>query len=298
MSVCIVMQAEGGKHGERLVCVTDNRVAFGDFSGEHLALKAEVLFPGWGVLFAGNDVEHAPPIIRSAEKKILVVYKRKRDLEPEDVSDALSDAYSEHLQTQIESKILRKHRFDGESFLNAGKIKCTPEVYAKVWDRVDRERLSLTFIVYGFDRHKKGCIWVVDGENAPVSYDSIGFWSIGKRAPAALSTIAFHKSRDRALAASLENTVYVALTAKFMAQAASDVGPSTFAAVLSAPSDPTSCIILTQEEIARVRTLWEKSGIPHIKKYVSEFVKQLLETAGKDMETRIKEKEDDLKQKL
>jgi hypothetical protein len=288
VTVALAMLGSYGPMGDqRLVCITDNRVGFGDFSGENVALKNEVLVPGWGVLIAGNDVDHAPAIIRSARKKIrAVLAKTKQPLEPEEIAEALDESFSEQLQIQIENKILRKHGFDGESFRNSGKQRCTPEIYARVWDKVDREKFSLSFIVYGFDQNRIGHIWLVDGEDAPKSYDSIGFWSIGKGASAALNTIAFYLSRDRQLASSIEDTVYVAFAAKFMAES-SDVGPSTFAVILPPPSQDGFATVFTPPEIEKTRKLWEDAGVPRIGQSVSKAVKEIIDTSTNAMTARV-----------
>lgn len=257
---------------KRLILITDNRVAFGDFSGENLSLKTRpILYGYWQVMFAGNEVEHAEPIIRTAQKELLATAeKNKRPHEPEEVAAIVDHAYSEQLQAQIENKILRKHHFDAESFQKIGKLKCTPEVYAKTWDRIDREKLSLRFLVCGFDTEERAHIWLVDGENAPTSYNEINFWAIGKGASTALSRIALHVSKHQGFG-TIEEAVYVGLTAKFAAEAASDVGPSTFVAILEFPHHPSSLRgranalgMVSDDAIKRIRTIWDKTGVPPV----------------------------------
>lgn len=291
VSVCVVARYLVRDGSDKLVCIADQRVSFGDFSGEHLTLKSTPISPGWAVLFAGNDVEHAQPIIVAAEKMAaLAVKKYNRELEADEVAELVDQSYSAHLERQIANKHLRKHKFTSESFLNTGKTKCTPEVYLKTWDRISGEKLSLRFIVCGFDEARKAHIWLVDGEHAPTSYDTIGFWSIGRGAPAALSSIAFHISETKGFS-SLEETVYVALTAKFMAETASDVGPSTFGVVLSHPDEKTPVIILRQAVIDGIRKLWKKSGRPRIPRSVPTQVGAWLEASRMYEEERDRENE-------
>lgn len=266
MSVCIAM-----RHArKRLILVTDNRVAFGDFSGENLSLKATpILYGYWQLMFAGNDVEHAEPIIRTVRKRLLATAsKNERPHEAEEVAAIVDDAFSEQLQAQIENKILRKHGFNVETFQQKAKLKCTPEIYAKTWDRIDREHLSLRFLVCGFDKEELPHIWLVDGENAPRSYNEIDFWAIGSGAPSALSRLALHISKHKSFGETIEEAVYLGITAKFAAEAASDVGPSTFVAVLDFPHHAgslkgrPSLTMVAGDAIERLRKIWNRTGIP------------------------------------
>ena len=93
-------------------------------------------------MFAGNDVEHAAPIVRMAKARLIALAKGKSPgvvISPEEATDILDAAYSEHLQAQIENKILRKRNFTSESFQKLGKLRCTPEVYGKVWEQIGKE---------------------------------------------------------------------------------------------------------------------------------------------------------------
>lgn len=287
VSVCIAI-----RHQEkRLILITDNRVALGDFSGENMSLKTRpLLFGYWQVMFAGNEVEHAEPILRLAHKNLLATAKHnKRPHEPEEVAALVDDAYSEHLQMQIENKILRKHGFDAQSFQTSGKLKCTADIYARTWDRVDRERLSLRFLVCGFDKEQHAHIWLVDGENAPTSYNEINFWAIGTGAPAALSRIALHISKYEGFG-TIEEAIYVGLTAKFAGEAASNVGPSTFVAIFEFPHDPESMReranalgMVSGSAINRIRTIWNRTGIPPVPRGACEVLRNDMAEVRKEI---------------
>jgi hypothetical protein len=244
--------------------VTDNRAAFGDFSGEHLTIKTAALWHGWAVMFAGNDVEHAEPIIRSAKKGLrALAEKTGRIICPEEAVEIVDHAYSEQLQAQIENKILRKRGYDTESFKQRGKAKCTPDVYARVWDQIGKEKLSLRFLVSGHDENGNGHIWLVNGEDAPTSYNAIHFWAIGLGAPAALSRIALYLSRFKEFT-SLEEAIYVAVTAKFAGEAASNVGRSTFVEIEKHWTHVNDAIPLGEDVIEAMRASWESGGVPPV----------------------------------
>ncbi len=274
VSVCIAVLCE---QRTKVVCVTDQRVSFGDFSAEYATFKNEPILPNWVVLFAGNDVEHADPIIRAARENLMAMLtKLKRRLRPDEVAQVLDDAYSEQLQAHIENKILRKHRFDSQSFQRLGKQRCTPEVYARTWDRIDKEELSLAFLACGFDEKGRGHIWLVTGNGAPVSYDSIGLWAIGTGAPSAMNSLSFHVSRQElATHSPVHRAVYTALSAKFMAESASDVGKSTFVVVLTNDANKPLEYV-SDGGVDTIRKLWEKRGTPRVPKAIDAVVPKLI----------------------
>ncbi|MGA9510239.1 MAG: hypothetical protein WBV55_16600 [Candidatus Sulfotelmatobacter sp.] len=229
-------------------------------------------------------MEHAAPIIERA-RRVLRTHIHGGQHEPEHVIDVIDAAYAEHLQTQIENKILRKHGYDTESFKKEARRTCSPEIQGKVWDKIDRERLSLQFLVCGFDKERVGHIWVVDGENAPVCYDSIEFWAIGSGAAAALSRIALHISKYKGFN-SVEEAIYVAMTAKFAAESASDVGRSTFMAVDKHPSARNHLEMLSDEGMERLRTIWNRVGIPPAPSSACDFIRKNMTELRKSFNKR------------
>jgi hypothetical protein len=279
VSVCIAVLCE---HGKKIVCVTDNRVSFGEFSAEHSAWKNYPIWTTWLVLCAGDDIEHADPIIRKSRKYCLALYKKlRRVLEPEEVADAVDLAYSEQLQAHIENKILRKHQFDSESFQKTGKSKCTPEVYMSFINKIEKTALSLEFLICGFDAKGQGHIWKVKGDGAPTSYDLIGFWSIGMGASAALSCLAFHVSRGHLnVYSSLPDAAYLTMAAKFMSESASDVGRSTFVVIVDAKGKEAVRLV-SNPGVETVRRIWEKRGVPKVpRKQIDNIVSKLIYNIG------------------
>lgn len=272
----------GPRRDDRLILVTDNRAAFGEFSGEHLTTKSAPLWHGWSVMFAGNDVEHAEPIIRNAKQALVALAKKTgRVITPEEASGIVDHAYSEQLQAQIENKILRKHGYDTESFQRLSKEQCTAGVYARVWDQIGKEKFSLKFLVTGHDENGLGHIWLVDGESAPTSYNTISFWAIGRGANAALGRIAVYLSKHKGFE-SLEEALYVAVTAKFAAESAENVGQSTFVVIDSHWSHETDAVVLQAPVIDLLRVSWNKREIPRapsvalrgLKRYLPALEKQ------------------------
>src|SRR5208337_2794076 len=143
------------EHRKKIVLVTDNRASFGAFSAEGAVLKNWPLAPNWVTIYAGDDVEHADPIIRVVRREAWKIAVRNAGrVKAEEIVSMMDDAYSEQLQAHIEKKFLRKHNFTGESFLKLGKLKCTPDVYNRICGKIEKENFSLRFILAGFGEEK------------------------------------------------------------------------------------------------------------------------------------------------
>ncbi|HEV7220215.1 MAG TPA: hypothetical protein VGN39_15185, partial [Terriglobales bacterium] len=63
VSVCLALACNGG---DSIVTVCDKKVDFGDYSADRTAVKNISFGKSALVLFAGNEVEHADPIIETA----------------------------------------------------------------------------------------------------------------------------------------------------------------------------------------------------------------------------------------
>jgi 20S proteasome alpha/beta subunit len=274
VSVCIAVICEGGK---KIVCVTDNKVSFEDFSAENAVWKSYPIADRWTALYAGNDVEHAMPILRAAGKVSLEMPRKlKRRLTLTEVVFNLEEAYSEHLQSHIERKILRKHGLDTETFLKSGKLKITQEVYGKVWDRIDKTEFSLIFLACGFDEDGEAHLFVVNGQGVSGDHEALGYFAVGSGAPAAMSVLSFHRSRnDLSIFSTVGQATYVALTAKFMAESHGEVGTSTVVQVLS--NDPERATqYVSSAGVATVRKLWNAKGSPRVPKDAEDLVSKLI----------------------
>ena len=106
VSVAICAICDGGK---AFVCASDQKATFGDFSADHAVIKTTYLSKGWWTLFAGNDPEHAPFILRSARAKLKASAKTSHS--SEEVLAAMEDSYGERYHNQIEKKILLKYGY-------------------------------------------------------------------------------------------------------------------------------------------------------------------------------------------
>jgi hypothetical protein len=277
MSVCIAVLCEERK---TLVCVSDNKVNFGTFSAETVAMKDIPIYKRCTALVAGNDTEHANPILERAHQ---LLYSNNKVKSPSEIADIVDQAFAERVNREIEAKVLRKRGFTVESFLEKGKQKCTPSAYLALCNRIDQVSISLRFLICGFDEQGIGHIYSVDGKTAPSNYDSVGFWAIGSGAHAALSSLAFHANQaDVSVFRPKEEAVYFALTAKFMAESSDEVGKLGALVSVFDASPEHEIEYMRLEAITQVRALWQVEGAPRVPKNISEFVGPLLAPLKQD----------------
>ena len=258
VTVCIGALCE---NGNKIVLVSDNKVSFGDFSADMAVFKQEVFFPRWVTLFAGDDVEHIPFILQKARSLLFAAQRRKKKQpSPTQVANAIQRAYEERLNAQIEAKVLRRYQFTCQSFRDEGKKKCTQEHYNNLCLQISKVKLSLKFLLAGFDEKDKGHLIVGGGNEEPEDYNLLGFAAIGSGKSAALSSLLFERERQHINQSSpVSQCVYVTYAAKFMAESASDVGHKSTCGLIAEP-DKISMIL----EWWKIRDIWENEGAPRL----------------------------------
>ena len=128
MSIGLSLLSDNGK---KVINITDQKVNFGGFAADNLALKDLPLYKDIYALFAGNDVAHVEPILDRA-REILLSSKSLPSVR--DAAYALDQAYGERLHDEIYRRVLRKRGFDVASFREKGKQKCTPSAYLSKMD--------------------------------------------------------------------------------------------------------------------------------------------------------------------
>ncbi len=274
MSLCLSLLAE---RGNKVINISDEKVNFGEFSADNLALKDLPLYRDMYVLFAGNDTEHVEPIL-TRTRDILISLEKEPSVR--DAANALDLAYGERLQEEIHCRVLRRRGFTVESFRKEGKQKCTPSDYLNLCSRIEKVSISLKFIVSGFgandsrDAHN-GRIYTIDGVSAPKSRTPIGMWAVGSGRTAALGWLAYHIERLNVNSLQSESlALYYGLTARFMAETDVDVGRGDTMVYIAEKDKkgryPTHALLQA------VRDIWEKEGAPQVPKNLEERMKALI----------------------
>lgn len=271
VSVCIAVLCNEKRS---IVTVSDEKITFGNFSADHAVMKVSWLNERWAALYAGNDVEHAGPIVNRSWQLL----RGQEDL-PDDgeaIANAVDQAYGERLSREVANRVLRKRGFDVDGFRDHGKAKCTPSVYLSLCSRIDQVSLSLKFLVCGFTKDNDGHIYCVDGESAPKCYDHVGMWAVGSGAYAAMSSLAFRADRQHLnTSTSVEEAVYFALEAKFMAESSGDVGKEgVFVMILDSDSNQIRSMMDTDSD--KIKEIWKKEAVPRVPGKLAERIAPLI----------------------
>jgi hypothetical protein len=283
VTICIAALCE---HSDKIVLVSDTKVSFGDFSADMAVLKMDMLFARWMTMFAGEDVDHIPFILERARDLLSSNRRRMKAIPtPTQVANALQRSYDERLEAQIEAKVLRRYGYTVKSFRDEGKKKCTASVYNGLCAKIANVKLSLRFLLAGFDEKNKGHIIGGGGEEAPTDYTTLGFWAIGTGANAALSSLIYHKERQHiSSTGSVEQCLYVACASKFMSESARDVGKFTTASTISMADG------IFLPHVNPIRKIWESEGAPRMPKDIGERITPYIvtpERAGEDAKKAI-----------
>lgn len=284
MSIGIALQCE---NRDAFACLTDQKTTFGDFSADHAALKAGILFQDWTVLFAGNDVEHSDFVIDEARDVVSAIAKN-RVPKVSEVVEALDDAYWHRIHGDIERKVLKKRKFTIDSFRETGKQKCTASVYNSLCAGIEKIEISLKLLLCGFDDRGKARIFGIDGRGAPVCYDSVGMWAIGSGAHAALSSLAFQVDKERLsiYSTTVEDAIYFVSEAKFMSESSGEVGRES--ALLTIHRKGQKPSFLFSDDLKPVKDRWFADGAPKVPDGIAQEIGEIIKLAAEKAKLEIK----------
>jgi ATP-dependent protease HslVU (ClpYQ) peptidase subunit len=273
VSICVAVACNNRRS---IVCVSDGKADFGDFSADGVALKIHLLGPDCLAMFAGNDSEYAEVVLDRARKRCYSGNpKRPKFCGPELAALYIHESYLELLQTQIENKVLRRHGYTLQSFREKGKESLTPEVFSSFHQRIEQVKISLRFMICGFEettfkkRLPSPKIYTVSGVETPEDRSDIGMWAIGSGNQLAMSALTFARdNRGLGNNTPLPHGIYSALEAKFMAESNNLVGQSTTTIIL----EPGRLIAVREYEANRIRKIWKRSGAPRIPKRITNLI--------------------------
>lgn len=271
---------------EEIVLVNDAKVALGSTSADKAVMKNEPLIGRYAVLIAGNDVARAQPVI---ERTRAHFPKLNIALSPTEISEALFEECVKERNKVAEASVLRRHGFTWEQFTTQGKNLCTDAVYYDIQAELGRVDLSLDFIIAGFDEKKRPHIRATNWNTPPEDYTTLGFYAIGSGAPAAISSLAhaveylgFQRWSDTG------EVLYHVLAAKFMAEAAQDVGKATWAMAIGAEGHRHLSALGADEF---VRKQWLKAGAPRVPKGIGPVIEELMHrSAGELLKREVMER--------
>ncbi|MGB6484985.1 MAG: hypothetical protein WBE86_15990 [Candidatus Acidiferrales bacterium] len=280
VTVCIAAKLiEDGK--EKLVLVSDSKVAFGQFSADNAIRKDIPLLQRHAVLIAGNNVSRAGIILERARNTLKSVNKPHTD----QVAEAVFDSCKTEWDRIADTTVLHKHGYSLATFRKMGKNLCSDAVFYDIHSELKQVSLSLDILVVGFDDKEKAHIRFVNADTPPEDYDSLGFWAIGSGKHEALASLSYAVEHlDCSFVGKLGPFVYHLLAAKFMAESASDVGKTTQLVILDAQT-PRLFHDGLDGSISYIRQRWEDGGAPRLPRGVEEDWETFMKIDTKELLT-------------
>jgi len=258
VTVCIAAIGRNGySHApdygdEVIVLISDQKLTLFYTSSDGVVTKRFHFHKEWVAMMAGNDITPCVEIM-DASSKLLV----KRNNTLRNVTNAVKTAFQNRLQQLVEDKILSRYGMKLADFRRNGKKQFTPEVFNSLCSQIDNTALDCEFLVSGFDAGREPHIFTVTNPGIVNVYDRPGFWAIGSGANTALSMLFY---RGQNIETEMEQTLYHAFEAKFMAESASDVGRETQFFIAK-----HGCNTVTWSSpnlINEIRNEWEQHGKP------------------------------------
>jgi hypothetical protein len=260
MTVCIAAIAESGKS---IISVTDQMLGAGVMTADlPMMLKGKRIAQNWTASFAGNDVSVVPPIMRKVEER----------LDGDDASEVgrvFASVYQEERARVAEETILSPLGLDMKSFLDLLITENSPEL-ADLQRRIQMLDFDPVFLVAGFDEKGFPHILTVESPGTVRHYDSVGFWSIGSGAEAALSSLFYRRYH---VYQSWQKALYMIAEAKFMSESSANVGKSSLFNVMN--RDGTWALLLNPDS-APLRTIWEDEGRPPLPENLDERISEIV----------------------
>ena len=270
MSVCIAAISEGASDCD-IIAIVDRKASSGDFSNEDATTKSLWLGSAWLVLFAGNDITPAVPIIGYAN----TLLKGKANT-LSNVVLALEESYQECLSNYCYATVLGRWTFQNiEDFRKTGRKQLGADVFDSLCDKIDRTKLQITFLVCGLDDKGKPHLLTVRNPGIAAIHDIPGYYAIGNGALAAMTLLSFFR---QSVICSLEQTIYNVFTAKLMAETASDVGDQPYFWRLNKNRLAIPTHLVPQETFDEVKKAWNSSGKPLVPDGILTAIKNILAT--------------------
>jgi hypothetical protein len=263
MTCCIAAMCDEGK---KIVTVSDHMLTMGDFSADGLALKNDLLHRNWFALWS-DDASYVTAILDLVRKQL----DRDKEHDWLEVATAFVNARNAILSFEINSQVLSRHNYSDRTFYGGGgRAALTPTVFNSLQREVCNVKLDVEFLVGGFDKEGDGHIFTFDNNGATKSCDQAGFWSIGSGSYSANSTIFFAAKRNGFNQNSdLRLCLYVASSAKFMAESADGVGIKTFVTVQEF-NHPSGYV--PEPVIDAYRTRWFENFAPKLPRSEADFL--------------------------
>lgn len=260
VTVCISAACESGR---QVVCATDGLLSYAGITAD--VMLAKIYFINeWLFMYAGEPSQ-AKLIL---EEIYFVREKMTVPLDRKNIQKIVSRAYERRMGRISSAPILGPLNIELEEFTDKGVEKFGEKEFGRLAQAVQNEAQNFReqLLVIGWGMTGASCMIYEVGPNGDADHALDGVAAIGSGAEVALSTmLMLGQSRN----SMLPETLYAVAAAKFSAEKShgQDVGPQTAMYVCEKSKDgalPRSGNWVEQDEVNRLRKLWEQYGRPRI----------------------------------
>jgi hypothetical protein len=246
VTVCIAAIQED-RAGSSILLVCDRRISiFGGWFSQEGNAKYTQVHTDWFGMFAGH-VEETNLMLGEVNKSLA-----KLKAAPLEIGvKRCRLAYAKVRRMLIETQVLPE--FDVLTYRKFQELKRADEaLYLTIRDKIITAEENWNLLFAGFDNRRAPHLFVISGPGNVQYCDSQKYAAIGNGAFAALVWLAFFGYGSKR---PLGELLFGAMSAKFFAEKASDVGPSTVVSTIR--SDMAALFHWNDDEISAVRKVWE-----------------------------------------
>lgn len=272
MTVCIAAICDA-EDEDYIVTVSDTKLTTGYYSSDAATLKLRNITHKWKCLIAGKFAQHRPLLTKIQDLIAECGY-----FSCDAISKACTDAFIWENRRLAEEKLLAQYALNMKEFVNSRQA-LGDIVYERILEQISKVKLDCELIVCGFDDDDDGHVFVLgnpseDNPSFITDCDYPGFAAIGTGSYLADSYL--HGVRQNR-AEVLPLTIYNAMHAKFLSEAATDIGEETYVHVFGKYGKPLDLPIGLGSE---VRRKWKEDGQPKIIKSV---IKPIIESLPENL---------------
>jgi len=226
VTVCIAARCKDKAKGDpAIVTVSDTKLSTGHYSGDMATLKLRHIRDNWKCLIAGTFPHHVPLLKRIGDAI-------GDDAGYDQIVKVCTDAFIAENKKLAEETILATFGLTLKQFLKS-RSDLGESLYERTWAEISRIKVNCQLLVCGFDPEPH--IFVTENPGGDklgfiTNCDFPGFGAIGSGSYLAESKLyELHQNPAR----SVVETLYTTILAKFVAEAATDVGEETYVRVFT-----------------------------------------------------------------
>lgn len=267
MTVCIAAHCSTERC---IVLASDMMISTVDMSADLAAMKMYPIGKHWVAQFAGDDISQVTAMLKNIHD----------DLGGRETlaftSNLFTAAYAARLQRKVETEILGPIGYTFAEFKEKGLAQLGQEAFSRILYDIQQQRLELEILVSGFDGNDPH-IFAIRSPGKITYYSQLGFWAIGSGETHALGS--FFNARNPLSALDRASTLYRVCEAKFNAENAVGVGPTTSVMIVYPDG---SRLHPTIDEIEGLKREWERTRVMAVPSVAKDLAVSILRRADQE----------------